>query len=386
MNGEDPEEVEEKQQEVENGSRKQKSTSVSSSGENDSLQENVIEIPLEYNNIVFCKLLCETDVRESCSVSIEKKNAEDHFPCLAPGESKMLEFADCRGNNVAMEFVRTNFGDYYLRSGWERYRDEHKLEHGDVLTVYKIEKQNEYFYIIDCNKLTPEDVQDNVQLVITKLIATLQDPNASIVEEPVVAKNLRYKDLYENSNGIKLELPKKEVEENLHDLPLPQVGGQVILPLFDPIGKEVIQMELVHTKQDEYYFGGRGREWGEYAAKHGLLIFDTVFVNKVTVNRDELSPSAECIWKKIIDQAGKLDDQVVNNSYYYQISYQLRSVKSNKKPKHELGQTENTTSAPSSTTTTNAGNSNNRKGKGVAIPQSEPEYDSDDAYWLSYRD
>lgn len=143
--------------------------------------------------------------------------------------------------------------------------------------------------------------------------------SASIVVEPVVAKNLRYEDLYENYNG--LQLPKKEVEENLYELPfelpLPGLGGEITLLLFDPIGEKAFVMELMHTEEDKYYLGGRGI-WKEYAAQHKLLIFDTVFVSKVTVNRDELSPSAECIWEKVIDQT---DDQLVNNSYYYEITY-----------------------------------------------------------------
>ncbi|MCD7466953.1 hypothetical protein HAX54_004059 [Datura stramonium] len=319
------------------------------------------EIQEYYSDVVFCKFLCETDVGDSCSVSIGKKDAEDHLPPLAPGKSKILEFEDwfC-GNKFSMEFVHSTFGGYYLRTGWERYRDEHMLEYGDLLTVYKTGKHNiygfdeqQYFYVMEYQKLTPEDFQDDRTLIMKQLIATLQDPNSSILVEQMLAKNLRYKHLYDNSNsnGLQLQFPKEEVEENLHDLPLPPLGGEVTLSLFDPIGESVFQMELVHSEKEEYYLGGKG--WEEYVANHNLLIFDTIFINKVTVNHDELYSSAECIWEKAIDRNSKLDDQFVSNCYYYEITYQKRATKPQKKPK---------------------------LGKGVAMIA------SDDAYWLSCQD
>ncbi|KAK4374788.1 hypothetical protein RND71_005465 [Anisodus tanguticus] len=138
----------------------------------------------------------------------------------------------------------------------------------------------------------------------------------------------------------------KEVEENLNDVPLPEVGGKVTLSLFDPIEENVFEMELV------------------------------------TVNHDEVnSSSAEFIWEKVIDRNMELDDQLVNNSYYYQITYQLRGTNPQKKSK-QLGKTTENSSAHASTTTTTttARDKNNSKGKCVVVP----EYDSDDAYWLSY--
>ncbi|KAK4374790.1 hypothetical protein RND71_005467 [Anisodus tanguticus] len=334
--------------------RKQNSTSTSTSGEMYFPQENT------KGSIVFCKLLCETDVGNSCSVLIGKKEAEDHLPCLAPGKSKILEFQDFYANNFRMEFMHSNFGEYYLRTGWERYRTEHKLKYMDLLTVYKKEKQNgfddqQYFYVIECQKLPPDTFQDDTNL-------------------------------YVNPNG--LPLPKKEVEENLNDVLLPEIGGKVTLSLFDPIEERVFEMKLVHSEEEEYYLGGKG--WKEYVAKHNLLIFDTIFVSKVTVNHDEANPSsAECIWEKVIDRNSELDDQLVNNSYYYQITYRLRGTKPQKKSK-QLGKTTENSSAPASTTTavnnsstpdsTTTTGKNNSKGKGVAIP----DYDSDDVYWLSY--
>nr|XP_033509800.1 uncharacterized protein LOC104087951 [Nicotiana tomentosiformis] len=121
---------------------------------------------------------------------------------------------------------------------------------------------------------------------------------------------LRTKDSkYGGTNGVMfIQLPKKEVEKNLgRDLSLPAVGGEIALPLFDPVGNNVVEMKLVHTEKDEYHIGG---EWEIYAAKYDLLMSDTIFLDKVTVHRDH--------------------DQKLNNpstaklSYHYEITYQRR--------------------------------------------------------------
>ncbi|MCD7466954.1 hypothetical protein HAX54_004060 [Datura stramonium] len=292
--------------------------------------ENEMDLPHD-PNVVVIQLLCETD--KSHSVLIPNKFAEDHLPPVAPGKSKMLEFEDSfRGNNFRMEFVHSNFGDYYLRTGWERYRDEHKLECGDFISFYKkIEDQNgsqdlsQYSYVIHCWKLPKKDEAVDKD---AELDATLQLPNESIEIVPVLSKNLCYEDLYGNPKGLRL--PKKEVEENFRDLLHPDVGGETIIPLFDSIGKKHIFIQLVHTEQEGYYITGSG--WEEYVAEHNLLIFDTIFINKVT-----LDPSAEV--------------QLVGISYFYEITFQTRATKPHKKPKL-LGKTME--SAPASTTT--AGN------------------------------
>lgn len=126
----------------------------------------------------------------------------------------------------------------------------------------------------------------------------------AVLTEALFAKNLGYKDLL----GLKLELPKKDVEEFLDELPLPEAEGKVTLFLFDSIGVRAVEMELIHSINEGYYLGGQG--WQEYVAKHKLLLFDTVFIDKVTLNVDEPNSTAECIWKKLTDLKGKLDIQL----------------------------------------------------------------------------
>lgn len=100
--------------------------------------------------------------------------------------------------------------------------------------------------------------------------------------QPVVEMKL----CFENADSVKLKLPKKEVEENLNDLPLPAVGGEIPLTLFDPVGNNIVEMKLVHgSEEDGYYIGGG--EWKEYAVKHNLLTSDTLFLDKVIVHNDE---------------------------------------------------------------------------------------------------
>ncbi|KAK4367406.1 hypothetical protein RND71_011198 [Anisodus tanguticus] len=89
---------------------------------------------------------------------------------------------------------------------------------------------------------------------------------------------------YGGTKGVMfIQLPKKDVEENLgRDFPLPAAGGEITMPLFDPVGNNLVEMKLLHTeKGDQYHLGGA---WEVYAAKHGLLISDTIFLDKVTVH------------------------------------------------------------------------------------------------------
>ncbi|KAK6780314.1 hypothetical protein RDI58_022498 [Solanum bulbocastanum] len=72
------------------------------------------------------------------SVSIPNKFAQQHLPPIASGKSMILEFEDCDGNKFLMEVVHSNYGDYYcIRTGWERYKDQHKLESGDFISFSK---------------------------------------------------------------------------------------------------------------------------------------------------------------------------------------------------------------------------------------------------------
>ncbi|XP_055811759.1 uncharacterized protein LOC129881656 isoform X2 [Solanum dulcamara] len=84
--------------------------------------------------------------------------------------------------------------------------------------------------------------------------------------ERLLVKNLCAKDL--NGNPKCLWLPKKQVEENLLQLPFPQLGEEIILTFHDPIDKKSFTVQLVHADQEEYYITGRG--WEEYVAQHKL--------------------------------------------------------------------------------------------------------------------
>ncbi|KAK4374789.1 hypothetical protein RND71_005466 [Anisodus tanguticus] len=62
------------------------------------------------------------------------------------------------------------------------------------------------------------------------------DSGSERIEKPVLVNNISVKDLYGNPKGLRL--PRKEVEENVLELSLPQVGAEIILPLYDRIGKK----------------------------------------------------------------------------------------------------------------------------------------------------
>lgn len=139
-----------------NSSRKENSTS--SCGQMDFPQENTDK------DIVLRKFLCKSDVGDSFS-----------------GKSQMLKFEDYWKNKFRMEFVHSNFGDYYFRTGWERYRDQHKLKYMDLLTVYKKRKHNnafddyQYLYVIEHLIVTPDYFQDQRTLIMLQLIPIVRD-------------------------------------------------------------------------------------------------------------------------------------------------------------------------------------------------------------------
>uniref|UniRef100_M1DES8 TF-B3 domain-containing protein n=1 Tax=Solanum tuberosum TaxID=4113 RepID=M1DES8_SOLTU len=254
------------------------------------------------------------DKYSSHSVSIPNKFAQQHLPPLASGKSMILEFEDFGGNKFMMEVVHSNYGDYYyLRTGWDRFQNQHKLESGDFIYF---SKKNDSYLIYSCKTPKPEELD-------------LQLPNESIERVQVLVKNLCAKD------PKCLRLSKKEVEGNLDQNLILQVGEEIILPLHDPIQKKSFTVQLLHADQEEYHI--RGREWEEYVAQHNLFIFDetTIFVNKVI-----LDPTAEV--------------QLVNISYHYEITYQTRATNQPQKKPKLLGTTAETSSAPASTAVDNS--------------------------------
>ncbi|KAG5586587.1 hypothetical protein H5410_047021, partial [Solanum commersonii] len=214
------------------------------------------------------------------SVSIPNKFAQQHLPPLASGKFMILEFEDFGGNKFLMEV------------------------------------KNDSYLIYSCKTPKPEELD-------------LQLPNESIERVQVLVKNLCAKD------PKCLRLSKKEVEGNLDQHLILQVGEEIILPLHDPIRKKSFTVQLVHADQEEYHIRGRG--WEEYVAQHNLFIFDetTIFVNKVI-----LDPTAEV--------------QLVNISYHYEITYQTRVTNQPQKKPKLLGTTAETSSAPTSTAVDNS--------------------------------
>ncbi|KAL3328313.1 hypothetical protein AABB24_035776 [Solanum stoloniferum] len=254
------------------------------------------------------------DKYSSRSVSIPNKFAQQHLPPLASGKSMILEFEDFGGNKFMMEVVHSNYGDYYyLRTGWERFKNQHKLESGDFIYF---SKKNDSYVIYSWKTPKPEELD-------------LQVSNESIERVQVLVKNLCAKD------PKCLRLSKQEVEGNLDQHLIVQVGEEIILPLHDPIRKKSFTVQLVHADQEEYHIRGRG--WEEYVAQHNLFIFDetTIFVNKVI-----LDPTAEV--------------QLVNISYHYEITYQTGVTNQPQKKPKLLGMTVETSSAPASTAVDNS--------------------------------
>ena len=151
----------------------------------------------------------------------------------------------------------------------------------------------------------------------------------SIERVQVLVKNLCAKD------PKCLRLSKKEVEGNLDQHLIIQVGEEIILPLHDPIRKKSFTVQLLHADEEEYHIRGIG--WEEYVAQHNLFIFNetTIFVNKVI-----LDPTAEV--------------QLVNISYHYEITYQTRATNQPQRKLKLSGTTTETSSAPASTAAENS--------------------------------
>jgi len=96
------------------------------------------------------------DKYSSHSVSIPNKFAQQHLPPLASGKSMILEFEDFGGNKFMMEVVHSNYGDYYyLRTGWDRFQNQHKLESGDFIYF---SKKNDSYLIYSCKTPKPEEL------------------------------------------------------------------------------------------------------------------------------------------------------------------------------------------------------------------------------------
>ncbi|XP_027767827.1 uncharacterized protein LOC114074096 [Solanum pennellii] len=274
------------------------------------------------------------------SVLIPNKFVQQHLPPIASGKSMILEFEDCGENNFMMEVVHSNYGDYYhIRTGWETFKNQHKLESGDLIYF---SKKNDSYVIYSCK--TPK--------------TDLQVSNESIERVHVLVKNFCAKD------PKCLRLLKKEVEGNLDQHLIIQVGEEVILPLHDPIRKKSFIVQLLHADQEEYHIRGIG--WEEYVAQHNLFIFDetTIFVNKVI-----LDPTAEV--------------QLVNISYHYEITYQTEAKNQPQRKLKLSGTTTETSSAPASTAVDNSSAPASTTVDNSSAPASTAVDNSfDDVYWL----
>ncbi|XP_059295289.1 uncharacterized protein LOC132048402 isoform X2 [Lycium ferocissimum] len=211
---------------------------------------------------------------------------------------------------------------YYFTGQWRDFVKENKLKVNKDLVRLEISQQlglrigytNDQ-KAIDMNnpvllrRLSRADVKS---LYIKKLCErySYSSGGTGLIEiEPIVQIKLCSQVVY-RYGGIKgvmfIQLPKKDVEENLGcDLPLPGAGGEIAMHLFDPVGNNLVEMKLLHTEKGEYHIGGA---WEVYAAKYGLLISDTIFLDKVNVH------------------AGNDHDQLntAQFSCHYEITYQRR--------------------------------------------------------------
>nr|XP_009791936.1 PREDICTED: uncharacterized protein LOC104239104 [Nicotiana sylvestris] len=206
-------------------------------------------------------------------------------------QSPELQSADLDEQECQVELVRNMEEDeYYMTGEWENFVQEHQLKPKDLVVIEISDNQRlRVDYISDhraidnhvlVRRLSRAEVKD---LYLRKLSENYSYCGTGLIEiQPVVEMKL----CSENADSVKLILPKKEVEENLNDLPLPAVGGEIPLTLFDPVGNNIVEMKLVHgSEEDGYYIGGG--EWKEYAVKHNLLTSDTLFLDKVIVHNDE---------------------------------------------------------------------------------------------------
>ncbi|KAM3364048.1 hypothetical protein P3S68_018902 [Capsicum galapagoense] len=188
---------------------------------------------------------------------------------------------------------------YYFTGQWRDFIKENQLKANKNLVRLEISQQ---FGLrightwdqkaVDMNnpvllrRLSRADVKG---LYVKKLCERYSYSNGGtgLIEiEPAVQMKLCSQIVYRygGSKGVMfIQLPKKEVEQNLgRDLHLPAAGEEIALPLFDPVRNNLVEMKLLHTEMDDqYHLGGA---WELYAAKHGLLISDTIFLDKVTVH------------------------------------------------------------------------------------------------------
>ncbi|XP_049383073.1 uncharacterized protein LOC125847514 [Solanum stenotomum] len=188
---------------------------------------------------------------------------------------------------------------YYFTGQWKDFVKENQLKANKDLVLLEISQQlglrigyTSDQKAIDMNnplllrRLSRADVKALYIKKLSERYSFSRGGTGLIEIEPVVEMKLCSQIVYRYSgrtNGVMfIELPKKDVEENLgRDLPLPAAGGEIALPLFDPVGNILVEMKLLHTEMgDQYHLGGG---WEVYAAKHGLLISDTIFLDKVTV-------------------------------------------------------------------------------------------------------
>ncbi|MCD7453148.1 hypothetical protein HAX54_019891 [Datura stramonium] len=221
---------------------------------------------------------------------------------------------------------------YYFTGQWRDFVKENQLKANKDLVLLEISQQLGLRIGYTCDqkaidmnnpvllrRLSRADVKG---LYVKKLCERFSYGCGStgLIEiEPVVEMKLCSQIVYRyggRTHGVMfIQLPKKDVEENLgRDLPLPAAGGEIALPLFDPVGNNLVEMKLLHTeKGDQYHLGGA---WEVYAAKHGLLISDTIFLDKVTV------------------QTGNDHDHELNTtaqfSCHYEITYQRRQRRGTK--------------------------------------------------------
>ncbi|KAK6798824.1 hypothetical protein RDI58_006527 [Solanum bulbocastanum] len=213
---------------------------------------------------------------------------------------------------------------YYFTGQWRDFVKENQLKANKDLVLLEISQQLGLRIGYTCDqkaidmnnpvllrRLSRADVKALYIKKLSERYSFSRGGTGLIEIEPVVEMKLCSQIVYRyggRTNGVMfIELPKKDVEENLGcDLPLPAAGGEIALPLFDPVGNNLVEMKLLHTEMgDQYHLGGG---WEVYAAKHGLLISDTIFLDKVTV------------------QIGNDHDQLntVQFSCHYEITYQRR--------------------------------------------------------------
>ncbi|XP_055803652.1 uncharacterized protein LOC129872795 [Solanum dulcamara] len=213
---------------------------------------------------------------------------------------------------------------YYFTGQWKDFVKENQLKANKDLVLLEISQQFGLRIGYTCDqkaidmnnrvllrRLSRADVKGLYVKKLCERYSYSRGGTGLIEIEPVVEMKLCSQIVYRYGGRTKgvmfIQLPKKDVEENLgRDLPLPAAGGEIALPLFDPVGNNLVEMKLLHTEMgDQYHLGGA---WEVYAAKHGLLISDTIFLDKVTV------------------QTGNDHDKLntAQFSCHYEITYQRR--------------------------------------------------------------